>query len=423
MEDIVYISSQAVAKRKRSEDPDDRTAKRVQLKEESSSDDSGYDESSSDESESDDDAGTAGIGSAMSATRISTEPQAMQKANSLAVSITRGNDAVAVQAMELPRPQQQDANQGAVLIQAYIDELESALKEGLEGFKERRQLVRPTTSYSLRHYVVRLENLACSNLKFNHPARQALEHRVHLQSIPGGWTSEHLIPRLTQLRENLKAARALPARNTNSQILLRDRQAAAPQAAKTMTKKQNEGVVATGQETPTTTVAIMQTEINNLKAEVTKAKRSYQEARQTNKDRDARKRKWFTRKIKEKNDIVVDIQKSQQSLMLQVQQRDEEIAVLKSKCTVDAARTKSTALRKAEKTAREALKAARTKTTAMFSHYDAIQNKNTILIGKLAMMANVGGFGNPGSAYRKELDTLKAPPLTELEEYVGEEST
>lgn len=421
MEDIVYISSQAVAKRKRSEDPDDRTAKRVQLKEESSSHDSGYDESSSDESESDDDAGTAGIGSAMSAARISTEPQAMQKANSLAVSITGGNNAVAVQAMNLPRPQRQDANQGAILIHAYIDELEHALKEGLKGLTELRQLVRPTSIYSLRHYVVRLENLACSNLKFNHPARQTLEHCVYLQSIPGGWTSEHLIPRLTQLRENLKAARAPPARNTNSQILLRDRQDAAAEAAKTTTKERNEGVVATGPET--STVAIMQTEIDNLKAEVAEARRSYQEAIQTNQDRDTRKRKKFTREIKEKNNIIVDLQNTQRGLTLQVQQRDEEIAVLKSRCMADAVGSKGTALKKAEKTAREALKAARTKTTAMFSHYDAIQNKNTILIGKLAMMANVGGFGNPGSAYRKELDTLKAPPLTELEEYVGEEST
>ena len=53
----------------------------------------------------------------------------------------------------------------------------------------------------------------------------------------------------------------------------------------------------------------------------------------------------------------------------------------------------------------------------MFEHYDTVQSNNTVLIGKLTKMGLAGGFGGPGTIYRKELDSLKAPPLIELEEY------
>ena len=53
----------------------------------------------------------------------------------------------------------------------------------------------------------------------------------------------------------------------------------------------------------------------------------------------------------------------------------------------------------------------------VYDYYDAAQSNNTVLISKLTMMAQAGGFGGPNTVYRKELEALKAPALTDLEEY------
>jgi len=47
----------------------------------------------------------------------------------------------------------------------------------------------------------------------------------------------------------------------------------------------------------------------------------------------------------------------------------------------------------------------------MFEQYDLVQNKNTVLIGKMRMMAKAGGFDGPNTSFHKELDSLKAPSL------------
>ena len=67
--------------------------------------------------------------------------------------------------------------------------------------------------------------------------------------------------------------------------------------------------------------------------------------------------------------------------------------------------------------AKKAKSAAEIRVSKMFEHYDTVQSNDTVLIGKLIKMGLAGGFGGPGTIYRKELDSLKAPPLTELEEY------
>jgi hypothetical protein len=67
--------------------------------------------------------------------------------------------------------------------------------------------------------------------------------------------------------------------------------------------------------------------------------------------------------------------------------------------------------------AKEATKAAQANTKAMFEHYDSAQNKNTVLVRKMRMMAKTCGFNGPNTSFQKELDSLKAPELTELDKY------
>jgi hypothetical protein len=44
-------------------------------------------------------------------------------------------------------------------------------------------------------------------------------------------------------------------------------------------------------------------------------------------------------------------------------------------------------------------------------------NRNTVLIGKMRMMAKASGFDGPNTSFWKELDALEAPELTELDKY------
>ncbi|KAF1845999.1 uncharacterized protein K460DRAFT_355734 [Cucurbitaria berberidis CBS 394.84] len=76
-----------------------------------------------------------------------------------------------------------------------------------------------------------------------------------------------------------------------------------------------------------------------------------------------------------------------------------------------------TELRREKKAALEATKSLRTHVAGMFIHYRALSEKNAVLLEKLSGMAEAGGFGDPGSLYRKELDRLKGQPIEELYEY------
>jgi predicted nucleic acid-binding Zn-ribbon protein len=98
-----------------------------------------------------------------------------------------------------------------------------------------------------------------------------------------------------------------------------------------------------------------------------------------------------------------------EALIKRIAELDDTISKLRRQDTGHRARVD-------KKAADNAVKSAKAKTDAMFAHYDIVQNKNTVLIGKLTMMAQAGGFGNPGSNYRKELDALKVPSLEELDE-------
>lgn len=98
-----------------------------------------------------------------------------------------------------------------------------------------------------------------------------------------------------------------------------------------------------------------------------------------------------------------------EALIKRIAELDDTISKLRRQDTGHRARVD-------KKAADNAVKSAKAKTDAMFAHYDIVQNKNTVLIGKLTMMAQAGGFGNLGSNYRKELDALKAPSLEELDE-------
>ena len=109
--------------------------------------------------------------------------------------------------------------------------------------------------------------------------------------------------------------------------------------------------------------------------------------------------------------------KAQQDLVSKLQRCEAQIAGLQSSHRTADSPHRSDRNKKAVQKAEEAANTAHAKAKAMFEHYDSVQNKNTVLIGKMRMMAKAGGFDGPNTAFRKELDALKAPELTELDEY------
>lgn len=114
---------------------------------------------------------------------------------------------------------------------------------------------------------------------------------------------------------------------------------------------------------------------------------------------------------------IVELQEAQKSLEAGVQQRDNEIASLKASRSKWASQQDRRSAREAKEEVEEKNDVLEKRIIKMFEHYDTVQSNNTVLIGKLTKMGLAGGFGGPGTIYRKELDSLKAPPLTELEEY------
>lgn len=120
---------------------------------------------------------------------------------------------------------------------------------------------------------------------------------------------------------------------------------------------------------------------------------------------------------KKSNEKVRVVLKAQRDLEFQLQQRDAEIAELKRNPPKKSWKKAVKEAQKQADAAIEAQKAAEGRVENLFQHYDLLHGKNLVLVGKLTAIAQVGGFGNHGSIYRKELNALKGPALEELDEY------
>ncbi|KAF3044731.1 hypothetical protein E8E12_009937 [Didymella heteroderae] len=120
---------------------------------------------------------------------------------------------------------------------------------------------------------------------------------------------------------------------------------------------------------------------------------------------------------KKSNEKTRKALETQRDLEVQLQQRDAEIAELKRN---PPKKSSKKAVKEAEKQTNAAINAqmaAEGRLESFFQHYDTLHGKNLVLVSKLTAMAQVGGFGNHGSIYRKELEALKGMPLEDLDEY------
>jgi hypothetical protein len=409
MEDVVFVSERAVGKRKRQDDDDDAERKRVQVKEESSSDGSSFSSSESDDDSDDEPNGM--VEHAMSAIRISTEPQAKPSssnpaADSKSKNQTRTPHIQVPLGLRLSRTAKRKS-----VINTYIGELEGALKDGLSEKQFNDLHLRPPQGYDkCRGYVGVLEIAVWRRLPVENPARRALEGFVFLQDMSGYWKIDELHPRIARFKSRRNEASHLP--KTQEQAARSSADGSHPATLPTSTTETaKENVVAKPD---------AQGEIDALKAEVGEQKRLRRE------------------KVKIYKQRIQDLHATQRDMASMIQQRDSEIqqhvadiALLKLNSSDRTTRSESAAIKKAEKVAKEASKAAKgaeeaaktaqANTKAMFEHYDSVQNKNTVLIGKMRMMAKAGGFDGPNTSFRKELDALKAPELTELDEYEEQE--
>ncbi|KAJ4312402.1 hypothetical protein N0V94_007470 [Neodidymelliopsis sp. IMI 364377] len=129
---------------------------------------------------------------------------------------------------------------------------------------------------------------------------------------------------------------------------------------------------------------------------------------------EAQTQKATAQKAIEKTGQLIKIQ---ESLQTQLHERAKEVVSLNDTITTLERKLKAPRKDPSVKTTHKPQKETEARIEKMFTHYDSLHNKNMVLIGKLNMMAQAGGFGNPRSTYRKELEALKAPALEELEEY------
>jgi hypothetical protein len=430
MEDVVFVSERSVGKRRRDDDDDDASRKRVQVKEE----DSGNDKSSS-ESESDDDSDDEPNGmveNAMSTIRISTEPQATPSLDSLIARIKARDQPITKQDMQMIRSSPQQLMIERHVRDAYLKELELGLegrkiggttrseKKRLKGLAHesgmQTSLTRPQGDKPLRNHVLKLERMCRSHLKTRNPVRLALEQ---LSQLRGGWSNLRLVPRLNELR-SINSPRPLSGvREEDTLYSLRSKRTSndtshspGVQGESSRSGGVDQGVAANAH--------AMQQEIQALKSELEREKSAGHEAARDARIAETDKVASFSQRIKDK-DMLLEVQrKTQQDLAYKLQRCKAELAEMKSSRT-DKSRHRSERDKKAVMKAEEASKAAKAKTKAMFEQYDLVQNKNTVLIGKLRMMAEAGGFDGPNTSFRKELDALKAPELTELDEYEEQE--
>ncbi|OSS53642.1 hypothetical protein B5807_01643 [Epicoccum nigrum] len=383
MEDVVFVSEKAFGKRRRDEDDDEAVRKRVQVKNEDEST-----SGSSSESEGDDDSDVepnARVRNAMSAVRIPTEPQATQSQDNLAVRIKSEGHS--------------DSKQDEDLVLIYLDELQDALRARFPNatFTNRKKVCRNTAA--LRGYVKYLEYIVKFTLTDDDPVRQATIGNICKGAKKRKWTDKVLNLRIAHLR---KAQRNFPASHPT---------AVAGQSSQDDSQ---------GMRTATADVHAMREEISDLKDEVRRRKSMHDKLGRT-----------FAKKKK----LVEDTEKANKELESVVRRREAEIAILRSRSTgststaesqedsrqIEKAENVAREASKAAKGAEEAAKAAQAKANSIYKHYDSVQKKNTVLIGKLRMMAKAGGLDGPDTAFRKELDALKAPELTELNEYEEQE--
>jgi hypothetical protein len=166
----------------------------------------------------------------------------------------------------------------------------------------------------------------------------------------------------------------------------------------------------------------MQNEVSSSKNDLDEQKRLCKEAIQardtaTTKLTTKKPRNDHSKQNKEDASTIADLQKVQASLQSQLHQRSTEIISLRGIITRLESKSKVSRKDPSVKATQKLNKEVQARIDKMFTHYDSLHNKNMVLIGKLNMMAQAGGFGNPGSTYRKELEALKAPGLEELDEY------
>jgi hypothetical protein len=100
---------------------------------------------------------------------------------------------------------------------------------------------------------------------------------------------------------------------------------------------------------------------------------------------------------------IVELREVQKEVQAQIQQRDKEITELKTFPPKSASKEDRCAAREAQEVFLERSKTLETRITKIYNHYDAVQSKNTVLIGKFTMMAQIGGFGGLNTLIAKSL--------------------
>lgn len=395
MEDVVFVSEKALGKRKRNDDGDDAERKCVQLKDES---ESGNEDA-------------ANVQNAMSTVRINEHPQATLSVSSLLARIQARDQSITSQDMEVVLKSPQREMFEWHLRDAYITELELPImmrKIGDGG--ERNALKRPLREEQFKDHVLKLERMIKNCLKKDDPVRLALESFSKLKKA---WPASALVQRINILRKTTPPSALPEAHEGALRYYFRSK-------STTNNTSQSPGVQGeqfrsggVGQGAVANTHA-MQQEIQALKSELEREKKAGQEAARDAHVAEMKNAAASSQRIKDKHMLLEVQRKAQQDLVSKLQRYEAEIADLRSSRTAGRDR-------KAVEEAQEAVKTAQAKTSAMYEHYDSVQNKNTVLIGKMRMMAKAGGFDGPNTSFRKELDSLRAPELTELDEYDEQE--
>lgn len=125
------------------------------------------------------------------------------------------------------------------------------------------------------------------------------------------------------------------------------------------------------------------------------------------------------KKAREDSKAVKELQRMKNKFQVQLHQRDAEIATLKRTPLSQRSDRVNKAVEEAAK-ANRAREAAEELVTKMYKHYDTVQFNNSIMVGRLEAQAINMGLRDRRSTIRRELDAMKAPPLTNLHEYKEE---
>lgn len=418
MEDVAFVSERAAGKRKRQDDDDDEARKRVQIKDESLSDD--YNSSSSESDHDSDDEQNATVENAMSAVRMSTEPQTVPSVDSLIARIKTRNHPISKRVMRKTYSSPHRTTFVKHMKDAYVEELEIAFRNRQSDYPQHKQdMIERATDAILKRpqdingYISRLESRCKNFLKKTNPVRQALQG---FETHRGKWTIENLVTRINAVRALNKGTDPVEAENNTSH-------APGVQGESSRSGGVDQGVAVNTHS--------MQQEIQALKSSLEQEKKGGREAAQLAQIAQHEKYLHLEQASKIEEELTTTIEKqnlqlkifkeAEENLTTTIAHRDAEIAALKSTRSGTNSQEALRTAKKAERKAQEAMHTEQAKKEAMFSHYDSAQNKNSVLIGKLTTMAQAGGFGNHGSISQKELDALRARPLTELDEYKEQE--